>query len=1077
MAIAPHVHTFPTSTSAQILAGTDDETAISPLGLATAWPDLIGNTIVLTDKVTASTKSVNSGVKRIRTTAYDSSAHSTDGGAMYRISSSSEVSGYPTEAYIVTANNLYYLLDEEHIFVQHFGVRADMTYAEQQIRDSGGSLVADTYGPVKTAGTDWHDKIQTANNFCATIGKPLWFKNGGYYAMTQINQTTRWLAESDFGVTLWLQYEKATTSGFTSAQMQSGIKIAASNCGLGVPGNHGFLLVPHCSSTTLKEGGQGHLGAGIQVNTYYSSTEQSIISGLHVRVKFCRAAHQRNSGGTVTQRSIAGMPISAFGGIEHSKYEIGFFGRTNIDSDRGFLAHWGAKYDPDTIKIAGATITNGGSGYATAPTVTITGGGGGVTSTATATATVSGGAVTAIDFTDWGAGYTEAPTIGFSGGGGSGAAATCLFGDAATGDKTMAAILETYHSCHCELEFITEMDEADGHGLLQPFELAATGPFIVRNSVTIGQSGGLLGGALGAVTCGDVTNAYTVDSQKKYIGQGIIIINPVAREVDGVLGSEQFSVKGMGTAKGNGDFEPGTRLFRQRQLELDIQLINPQCYYASGADAADQRTIFLDKVYGSVDWGELDSVGSQIAIEAEYCRGRFTGSVHGDGCTQVQWCAGFDFKTVDVDRGDDENAADTDSTAYGWGSVNSRVIEVLGATDSLPNTNADFEAGDTTISLASATTGPVHTGEPILVGTQRVFSTRMHRTGAVSLDVTPAKATVSSGASVSVDRRSRTIGPQRGAFRSSYNGMRITDSDCFGVNLSGVANCGRHALRATGNSNVEVIGELPHIGRDTASGTSRRTLQVEGTSHLTLRNFRATANPDVTTHVRALGTASVACLDGILDSSTGFVSVAGSNLTQLRWDGVYNTSGVKLNNPLVTVGTQASQPAAGSVTLVETINYPYFSLAFTFAAARVTVTDAGASGSSGSLKLYDFAEGVIQMLGSRHNWTAFAEGAALTTAAGDASFVIAFGSAAADAGDGALTGTEVDFGATRSITLSGGTGTGATTVTGVQTPLDGTATAVDLYLNWSGTAATIDANSTIDVTGTYTINGMFIGDD
>lgn len=70
--------------------------------------------------------------------------------------------------------------------------------------------------------------------------------------------------------------------------------------------------------------------------------------------------------------------------------------------------------------------------------------------------------------------------------------------------------------------------------------------------------------------------------------------------------------------------------------------------------------------------------------------------------------------------------------------------------------------------------------------------------------------------------------------------------------------------------------------------------------------------------------------------------------------------------------------------------------------------------------------------------TAFAEGAALTGAAGDASFVMGLGSVAANAGDAALTGTEVDFGA----------------VTG-----------------------TIDANSTISVTGTISVVGLLMGDD
>jgi hypothetical protein len=163
---------------------------------------------------------------------------------------------------------------------------------------------------------------------------------------------------------------------------------------------------------------------------------------------------------------------------------------------------------------------------------------------------------------------------------------------------------------------------------------------------------------------------------------------------------------------------------------------------------------------------------------------------------------------------------------------------------------------------------------------------------------------------------------------------------------------------------------------------------------------------------------------------------------------------------------------------VEQVSKSVAILKFTFAAARVTVTDAAGSGSSGSLKIWDFPQAAILVLGSRADWTAFAEGSALTTAAGDAVHVLGFGSVAADAGDGALTSTEVDFGAaTSSITNSGGTGTGGKMSGATSAPIDGTTTATDLYLNWSGTAATIDATSTIDVTGTYSVMVAFLGDD
>lgn len=175
------------------------------------------------------------------------------------------------------------------------------------------------------------------------------------------------------------------------------------------------------------------------------------------------------------------------------------------------------------------------------------------------------------------------------------------------------------------------------------------------------------------------------------------------------------------------------------------------------------------------------------------------------------------------------------------------------------------------------------------------------------------------------------------------------------------------------------------------------------------------------------------------------------------------------------IGTQAAQPASGSVVMRGGVNRftGDFRLTFTLNAARITVTDAGVSGSSGSLLLFTFIPSVMLPLASSQVYTAFAEGTALTTAAGDAAFVLALGSAAANAGDGALTGTEVDIAAaTGTLTNSGGTTTGTKfSAIGTTAPLDGRSSAVTVYLNWSGTAATIDANSTIDVTGVITIAG------
>lgn len=152
-------------------------------------------------------------------------------------------------------------------------------------------------------------------------------------------------------------------------------------------------------------------------------------------------------------------------------------------------------------------------------------------------------------------------------------------------------------------------------------------------------------------------------------------------------------------------------------------------------------------------------------------------------------------------------------------------------------------------------------------------------------------------------------------------------------------------------------------------------------------------------------------------------------------------------------------------------------LDFTFTSVAVTHTDAGGSGSSGSIKIFDFAQGAWLCTGSRSNLS-FLGDALIDTNAGDMAFVYGFGSVAADAGDAALTGTEVDIAAVSgTITLSAKAATSATLLKGAGTAFDGTATASDIYFNESGSAATSDANGVLTFSGTATFTFRYLGDD
>ncbi len=79
-----------------------------------------------------------------------------------------------------------------------------------------------------------------------------------------------------------------------------------------------------------------------------------------------------------------------------------------------------------TNGVIAVSVTAGGSGYTSAPTVGFTGGAG---TGATAVAIISGGAVIAVVMTAEGSGYTSAPTVSFTGGGGTGATATASIAD------------------------------------------------------------------------------------------------------------------------------------------------------------------------------------------------------------------------------------------------------------------------------------------------------------------------------------------------------------------------------------------------------------------------------------------------------------------------------------------------------------------------------------------------------------------------------------------------------------------------------------------------------------------------
>ena len=99
--------------------------------------------------------------------------------------------------------------------------------------------------------------------------------------------------------------------------------------------------------------------------------------------------------------------------IPYSWYNI-----TTRYNNNSFRIHW-----PSPI-VNSLTVTNGGSGYTSVPTVAFTGTN---TTVATTTAVLTSTSVASLTVSTGGTLYTSAPTVVFTGGGGSGAIATPVF--------------------------------------------------------------------------------------------------------------------------------------------------------------------------------------------------------------------------------------------------------------------------------------------------------------------------------------------------------------------------------------------------------------------------------------------------------------------------------------------------------------------------------------------------------------------------------------------------------------------------------------------------------------------------
>lgn len=177
------------------------------------------------------------------------------------------------------------------------------------------------------------------------------------------------------------------------------------------------------------------------------------------------------------------------------------------------------------------------------------------------------------------------------------------------------------------------------------------------------------------------------------------------------------------------------------------------------------------------------------------------------------------------------------------------------------------------------------------------------------------------------------------------------------------------------------------------------------------------------------------------------------------------------NPPLTEFGNGVK--AGTGVTVVEQGDGVIHKTVLTLTNLVVAMVDAAANGSQGSQKLYDFPEGLIQILGSTMNLGIARVGTAIVVGA---AVVSALGTVAPDA-NATLTGTEANLIPSTAATLTGGVNAAAPKGKSTATAtFDGTSTPIDALLNFAIPDADSTGNDSLTVNGTITILWAQMGD-
>ncbi len=139
----------------------------------------------------------------------------------------------------------------------------------------------------------------------------------------------------------------------------------------------------------------------------------------------------------------------------------------------------------------------------------------------------------------------------------------------------------------------------------------------------------------------------------------------------------------------------------------------------------------------------------------------------------------------------------------------------------------------------------------------------------------------------------------------------------------------------------------------------------------------------------------------------------------------------------------------------------------------ITMVDAGAAGSQGGRKIFDFVAGAFQLLGAQCDLTTLAGAGGI---ADTGALVGSLGSVVVAVDNATLTTTEADIIPSIAGTLVGGAGTLKGNSAAPGAPFNGTTTPLDVFLNLAVPDAGSSADDTVTVNGTIRLYVLPLGD-